>query len=105
MKYSSENLALLIHESARRSGGSELKLQGEIDGQLRESLKYFDIDYNPIVNKSLSRFDSGRPDSLFGHVVLDYKAPGVLRKASLLVAAKRRTVNEYQSLFAHMMVR
>lgn len=92
-----ELLATRIRESARRSKGSELKLQGEVDGYLRETLRGFGIDYDPHVNKSLRRSyaTSGKPDSLFGHVVMDYKAPGVLRSASGLTEAKKQVVDGY----------
>jgi hypothetical protein len=67
-----------IQRAATRARGSELKLQGEVDGYLREYLKPFGIDYDPEVNKHLQISDystRGRPDSLFGHVILNYKAP------------------------------
>src|SRR5262249_8329511 len=64
-------LARKIQRAATRARGSELKLQGEVDGYLREYLKAFGIDYDPEVNKQLRISDysvTGRPDSLFGHV-------------------------------------
>jgi len=92
-----ERLAESINDTARRAGGSELKLQGEVDGCLRVVLAQFGIDYDPIVNQSLHRSyaASGRPDSLFGHVVLDYKAPGKLRIPGALAEAKRQIIEGY----------
>ncbi len=92
-----QDLVRRIRESEKRARGSELKLQGECDGHLRSALKTFDIEYDPEVNKSLGRSfaSSGRPDSLFGRVVLDYKAPGVLRTGSGLTKAKKQVVDDY----------
>jgi hypothetical protein len=66
-----------------RKVSSEAGLQGELDHVLRELLGPFGIDYRPLVNTSLARAglsqsSTDRPDSLFGHIVLDYKAPGTL---------------------------
>ena len=38
---------------------------------------------------------TGRPDSLFGHVILDYKAPGVLKTTAGLRKAKEQVVEDY----------
>jgi N-6 DNA Methylase len=91
-------LAEKINRAATRARGSELELQGEVDGYLREYLKAFGIDYDPEVNKHLQISDysaTGRPDSLFGHIVLDYKAPGVLKTAAGLRKAKNQVVEDY----------
>ena len=92
-----EELAQLIQESAERSGNSETQLQGEIDAHLRATLNRFEIDYNPQVNLGLRRSyaTGGRPDSLFGHVVLDYKAPGVLATAGGFADARRQVAEGY----------
>ena len=92
-----EELAHLIMESAERSGSSEAQLQGEVDAHLRATLNRFGIDYNPEVNLGLRRSYAagGRPDSLFGHVVLDYKAPGVLATAGGFADARRQVVDDY----------
>lgn len=92
-----EELARLIHKSADRSGNSEAQLQGEVDGHLRSTLHRFGIDYNPQVNLGLRRSyaTGGRPDSLFGHVVLDYKAPGVLANAGGFADARRQVAEDY----------
>ena len=90
-------LAEKIQRAATRARGSELKLQGEVDG-LREYLKAFGINYDPEVNKRLQISDysaSGRPDSLFGHVILDYKAPGILKTTAGLRKAKQQVVEDY----------
>ena len=50
-------LAQKIQRAATRARGSELKLQGEVDGYLREYLKAFGIDYDPEVNKHLQISD------------------------------------------------
>jgi hypothetical protein len=91
-------LAQKIHRAATRARGSELKLQGEVDGYLREYLKAFRIDYDPEVNRHLQISDysaTGRPDSLFGHVILDYKAPGVLKTAAGLRKAREQVAEDY----------
>jgi len=92
-----EELAERIRESAQRAGRSEAQLQGEVDALLRATLAEFDIDYNPAVNQSLGRSyaASGRPDSLFGHIVLDYKAPGKLRRPADLLEGKRQVGDDY----------
>src|SRR3972149_6390080 len=69
---------------------SESKLEGELNQVLKELLGKFDVDYDPAVNETLkelglSQVSSDRPDSLFGHVVLDYKKPNLLsNEVSLL---------------------
>lgn len=82
-----------------RQGGSEAKLQGELDTLLREMLRRYGIDYDPYVNETfkalgfsvgISQIDSLRPDSLFGHVVLDYKKAGVLSVPRQMVQAKEQ---------------
>ena len=92
-----EALARLIQESADRAGKSEAQLQGEVDTHLRTTLSRFGIDYNPQVNLGLRRSyaTGGRPDSLFGHVVLDYKAPGVLATAGGFANARRQVTADY----------
>ena len=92
-----EILTRRIKEAASRAGRSEAKLQGEVDYYLREALNNFGIDYDPKVNESLFRSYSvsGRPDSLFGYIVLDYKAPGVLASSSGLKKAKKQVVDDY----------
>lgn len=90
-------VAQRISEAAERARGSELKLQGEVDALLREALRHYGIDYDPEVNQSLARSHAvtGRPDSLFGHVVLDYKSPGVLSSASAVATAKKQVADDY----------
>ena len=92
-----EELARLIRGSADRSGSSEAQLQGEVDAHLRLTLKHYGIDYNPEVNRGLRRSYStgGRPDSWFGHVVLDYKAPGLLATAGGFARARRQVADDY----------
>jgi len=62
---------------------------------LSELLAAFDIPYEPSVNETLksqglSQADSTRPDSLFGHVVLDYKAPRLLATPKEFQKAKQQ---------------
>lgn len=92
-----QELADQIRESAQRANGSEAQLQGEVDAHLRATLAGFGIDYNPAVNQSLRRSyaASGRPDSLFGHIVLDYKGPGKLSRPADLLQGKRQVVDDY----------
>jgi hypothetical protein len=77
---------------------SEAKLQVELEPILKELLAAHGISYDPAVNETLSslglsQVSSDRPDSLFGHVVLDYKAPGVLSNARELSEAKGKIEN------------
>lgn len=78
---------------AARQVRSEMGLQVRLEPILVEILGRFKIAYNPAVNETLkslglSQMDSSRPDSLFGHVVLDYKTPGLLASARQLSEAK-----------------
>jgi hypothetical protein len=80
-----------ITEQAR----SEAKLQGKLDNILEDLLSNFAIHYDPAVNETLkslglSQVDSNRPDSLFGHVVLDYKTPYSLQSARSFLGSKRQ---------------
>lgn len=83
-----------VLEIAERAG-SEAKLQIGLDHQLRELLVAHGIPYNPTVNETLrklgySQVSSDRPDSLFGHVVLDYKNPGDLSVPPRFAKAKEQ---------------
>jgi hypothetical protein len=78
-----------------RHAKSETSLQIKLEPLLAELLGNFDISYNPSVNETLkslglSQVDSTRPDSLFGHVVLDYKAPNLLLAPKELLIAKQQ---------------
>lgn len=78
---------------------SEAKLEGELNQVLKELLSSFDIPYDPIVNvtlkiQGLTQVNSNRPDSLFGHVVLDYKKPGTLEKAAN-IKKSRKQIEKY----------
>lgn len=84
-----------ITEEAR----TEAALQVKLEGILADLLKAVGIDHEPAVNESLrsqgiSQSDSARPDSLFGHVVLDYKAPRLLSSPRELGRAKTQ-IEEY----------
>lgn len=62
---------------------SESKLEGEFNQILKECLLEFGVSFDPYVNETLtsmglSQIDADRPDGVFGHIVYDYKAPGVL---------------------------
>ena len=77
------------------TAGSEAKLQIELEPLLKGLLAARGIPYNPAVNETLrklgySQVSSDRPDSLFGHVVLDYKDPGVLAVPRKLADAKEQ---------------
>ena len=74
---------------------SEAKLEGELNQVLKELLSSFDIPYDPIVNvtlkiQGLTQVNSNRTDSLFGHVVLDYKRPGILEKAANIKKSQKK---------------
>jgi len=77
---------------------SESKLEGEVNQILKDCLAEFNIEFDPFVNESLStlglsQVDSGRPDGVFGHIVYDYKAPGLLSTHSQLISAKSQLEN------------
>lgn len=89
-----EQFVKRIAEVTRRAK-SEASLQIKLEAILAELLSLYGIGYQPSVNETLSsqglsQVDSTRPDSLFGHVVLDYKAPGLLKSAKELSKAKRQ---------------
>lgn len=74
-----------ITEVARKAR-SESKLEGEFNQILKECLQQFGIPFDPHINETLksmglSQIDADRPDGVFGHIVYDYKAPGVLSSA------------------------
>ncbi len=80
-----------VTREARSEGG----LQIGLEALLNELLGKFNIAYKPSVNETLkslglSQVDSTRPDSLFGHVVLDYKAPRLLSSPGELQKAKQQ---------------
>jgi len=83
-----------VHRIAE-TAGSEAKLQIGLEPQLKELLAAHGIPYNPVVNEALrklgySQVSSDRPDSLFGHVVLDYKSPGDLAVPQKFAEAKEQ---------------
>jgi hypothetical protein len=78
-----------------RETRSETALQIKLEPFLEELLNEFGIEYKPSVNETLksqglSQADSTRPDSLFGHVVLDYKSPNLFSSAKELSKAKQQ---------------
>jgi hypothetical protein len=80
---------------AVRVAHSETGLQIRLEPILVDLLGRFNVPYNPAANETLkslglSQVDSSRPDSLFGHVVLDYKTPGLLSSPRELIAAKKQ---------------
>lgn len=81
-------------EDIWKRANSEAKLEGELNQLLRDLLKHYGIDYNPLVNQTLttygSQMNSLRPDSMFGHVVLDYKKPGSLSNPRKLDGYRRQ---------------
>lgn len=83
---------LRIAEIAEKAK-SESKLEGEFNQILKECLHEFGIPFDPHVNETLksmglSQIDADRPDGVFGHIVYDYKAPGVLSSSKSLQEAK-----------------
>lgn len=81
--------------SIARKSHTEAKLEIEASNLLSQLLAEHDINYEPRINESLrgsgrSSMSSKRPDSLFGQVVLDYKVPGKLSKASDLRKSKEQ---------------
>jgi len=81
-----------IREIARKSK-SESKLEGEFNQILKECLNEFGINFDPHVNETLkamglSQIDADRPDGVFGHIVYDYKIPGLLSSPKGLEEAK-----------------
>ena len=89
-----DSIVQKVHRIAE-TVSSEAKLQTELEPQLKELLAAHGISYNPVVNETLrktgySQVSSDRPDSLFGHVVLDYKSPGDLGIPQELAKAKEQ---------------
>lgn len=89
-----DSIVQRVHRIAE-TASSEAKLQTELEPQLKELLAAHGISYNPVVNETLrkpgySQVSSDRPDSLFGHVVLDYKSPGDLGIPQELAKAKEQ---------------
>lgn len=70
----------------KHRGHSETALAADLNGLLRELLAHVGIKYEPAIDESLrklgfstsSRSSASRPDSLFGHVILDFKPVGWL---------------------------
>lgn len=82
-------------EQIARKAKSESKLEGEFNQILKECLHEFGISFDPRVNETLksmglSQIDADRPDGVFGHIVYDYKAPGVLSSVRDLQEAKNQ---------------
>ena len=89
--------------SVAERADSEAKLQIGLENILKELLNAYGVNYNPAVDISLKRqgysqVSSERPDSLFGHVVLDYKAPGVLSTTSGIGEAKSKIGNYLETV-------
>jgi len=89
-----EHFVRQINDATRRAR-SEASLQIKLEQLLSELLAQFEIPYQPSVNETLkaqglSHTDSTRPDSLFGHVVLDYKAPRLLDAPREFLKAKQQ---------------
>ena len=86
-----------IHRLTREAR-SEGALQVGLEPLLAELLDAFGVRYKPSINETLksqglSQVDSTRPDSLFGHVVLDYKGPLLLSSPKHLSKAKEQIEN------------
>ena len=78
-----------------RSARTESKLEGELNRILKDCLGEYGIDFDPYVNETLksmglSQVNASRPDGVFGHIVYDYKAPGVLSSVKGLRDAKQQ---------------
>lgn len=94
--------AARIRNVARRAR-SESKLEGEVNQILRESLAEYGVSFDPFVNETLSslglsQIDSDRPDGVFGHIVYDYKAPGLLSKPTEVRKAKLQLLKYLDSV-------
>jgi hypothetical protein len=81
-----------INEIARKAK-SESKLEGEFSQILKECRHEFGIPFDPHINETLksmglSQVDADQPDGVFGHIVYDYKAPGMLSSADNGIATK-----------------
>src|SRR5437870_2236831 len=78
-----------------REARSEASLQIKLEQLLTELLALHEIPYAPSVNETLksqglSQVDSTRPDSLFGHVVLDYKSPNLLSSSRHVLKSQQQ---------------
>lgn len=82
-------------KDAARTSYSEARLEGELNQILKQLLTSYQIPYNPAVNEKLkslgyTQVNSDRPDSVFGHVVLDYKGVGKLSQEAELTRSKKQ---------------
>lgn len=82
-------------QNVARKARTESKLEVETTPLLRDLLSEYKVFYDPEINASLrslgfSRTSSLRPDSLFGSVVLDYKAPGILSNGLEINQSKKQ---------------
>lgn len=80
-----------------KHANSEAKLEGELNNLLRDLLINYGVDYDPKVNQTIttygSQMNSLRPDSMFGHVILDYKKPGSLLNPRKLDVYQRQVTS------------
>lgn len=82
-------------EKALRAARNETSLQIKLEPILTDLLRDFGISYSPSIDErlkglGLSQVDSTHPESLFGHVVLDYKAPNLLSSPAELSKAQEQ---------------
>jgi hypothetical protein len=81
--------------SASKRAGSETDLQTDVEHVLRNFFEKLGIEYEPHHNITIIR---GRPDTLYGRVVIEYKMPGVLKSEAKRKAAIEEAQKNIQEL-------
>lgn len=90
--------------SVARKAQSESKLEVEVTPIIRDLLAIYEVAYDPHINETLksvgrSEVSALRPDSLFGHVVMDYKLPGKLSNVTELGKSKKQ-IEDYLTVIS-----
>jgi len=83
-----------IIDAARRAQ-SETDLQTDVEHALRNIFQRLGIEYEPHHNITVIR---GRPDTLYGRAVIEYKIPGTLRSGVKRTAAIEEAQKNIQEL-------
>src|SRR5438309_5349657 len=82
-------------KSAARRAESETDLQTDVEHALRSLFEKLGIEYEPHHNITVIR---GRPDTLYGRAVIEYKIPSTLKSESKRSAAVEEAQKNIQEL-------
>ncbi len=88
-----EEISTKIASAAKRAG-SETDLQTDVEHVLRNFFEKLGIEYEPHHNITIIR---GRPDTLYGRAVIEYKMPGILKseaKRNAAIAEAQKNIQE-----------